>query len=252
MDNYGIVLKRIGRNIRYFRKKKNLLQRELAEKIPTAQSNISDYEQGIKCHMNMLLKIAEILDVSLEKLMFFEEPIQNKSSIFPISKFIDSTYYCYYATENVVQSFQLNINDVIDKYHAEIEIRFNNDSNPQYGTLTLDNKFAIVNVHNFEKNKNYFISFNYHHDSDQKQYWGGIALLQLVNHIHNSPCVQLCAISKHKIVLEKHEYLKDEFLDIEKMIVNTSNPVSIIEINTSIDEKYFKWLTQNTNLKIIY
>ena len=250
MENFDILTQKIAKNIKYFRKKKKLFQYELADKIPTSQSNISAYEKGKKCNLNMLIQIADALDVSLEKLMFFEEKTQKELVTFPISKFTDSIYYCYYVVENVVQSFQLKVNDVIDKYNAEIEISFNDDSNPKYGTLTLDNKFAIVNVHDFEKNKNYFISFNYHHDSEQKLYFGGIALLQLVNHIHNSPCVQLCAISKEKITFEKYEYLKSEFLDIKDTVVNTSKPVVILEIDTSVDEKYFKWLTQINNIEI--
>lgn len=70
ISKYGNIYKRIGKNIRLYRKKAGLTQQELADKIPKLdRAKISDMENGKEDFMfSKLLDIADGLNVDVEKL----------------------------------------------------------------------------------------------------------------------------------------------------------------------------------------
>ncbi len=245
MDNFETFAKKIGQNIKYFRKDKKVSQKDLATRVLTTQSNISDYENGKKLNLTVLFDIAKELDVSIEELLFSENLSESNLIEFPISKFMNKTYYCYYLTEMQIQCLRLKVYHALDKYHAKVKIKFYDDSDWKEGILTLDNKFAIVGVQIFPKNKFYVLTFNYHHDSNSRKYIGGIALLHSVNHIYASPYVQLCAISSNEISMKKQDYLKSNFLDAKKVCFDASNSVFMFKIDSAKDEDYYWWLIKN-------
>lgn len=56
------------------RKKKNLKQSELAEKLNSTQQLISEYENGLRTpSLDRLIEIAQILDVTLDELVEFKK-----------------------------------------------------------------------------------------------------------------------------------------------------------------------------------
>lgn len=245
MDNFIEFSSKISNNIKYFRKKNKLSQEELAEKIGTTQSNISDYEQGRKNNLKMLFEISKALDVSIEELLFFQTPNKSKKN-FPISKFINRTYFGYYVNEKKVQSFELKIYKLINNYKAIAKIRFSSAGNWSEGIIELDNKFAIIKIGCFEKNKHFIISFNYYHDSNNDRYVGGLTLLQTIDSVANSPCMQICALSSNAIGSNKHRELI-KFLDMQTYGLKTSWAVFNIEVPITLDKKYYNWLVENVN-----
>ena len=245
MENYKELSLRISNNIRFFRKNNKLSQEQLAEKINTTQSNISDYEQGRKNNLKMLFEISEALGISIEELLCFNAKNNYKDS-FPISKFINRTYFCYYVNENRIQSFELKIYNARNNYQAIAKIRFFGRETWTEGIIELDNKFAIISIRFFEKNKHFILSLNYYHDSNNDRYIGGIALLQSVDSATNSPCMQLCALSSNAIGNNKHRELK-KFLEIEKYCLKSSWSIFNIEISAQIEKDYYKWLIENVN-----
>lgn len=72
-DQYANYL---GSNLRQFRLRRGLSQAEIAEKIPVTVTYYSDIERGRKLPaINILLSLADILDVSLDELFFKDLPI---------------------------------------------------------------------------------------------------------------------------------------------------------------------------------
>ena len=64
----------IGNNIKYFRKESGMTQDELAEELNVTRQALSNWERGkTEPDIETLTKIAEILDVSGEELIYGEE-----------------------------------------------------------------------------------------------------------------------------------------------------------------------------------
>ena len=64
----------IGNNIKYFRKESGMTQDELAEELNVTRQALSNWERGkTEPDIETLTKIAEILDVSVEELIYGEE-----------------------------------------------------------------------------------------------------------------------------------------------------------------------------------
>lgn len=59
----------LGTNIAYYRKKGEMTQRELAEKLGICTQSVSKWEQHISCPDIMLLpKLADIFNITIEEL----------------------------------------------------------------------------------------------------------------------------------------------------------------------------------------
>jgi transcriptional regulator with XRE-family HTH domain len=73
MSRKGVVFLFIF-NLKEVRKKKNMKQSDLANRLNTAQQVISDYEVGKKTpSLERLVELAQILDVSLDELIEFKK-----------------------------------------------------------------------------------------------------------------------------------------------------------------------------------
>lgn len=65
----------IGKNIKYFRVKKNLTQDALAERLFVTRQTVSNYETGkSRPDVDMLIKISEALQADLQQLIYGPEP----------------------------------------------------------------------------------------------------------------------------------------------------------------------------------
>lgn len=70
----------LGRRLRALRRLKRLTQQDLAEEIGVSVSMLSNIERGNKYpRVDLIKKIAKVLDVPLEDLFVLPEPIQKHS-----------------------------------------------------------------------------------------------------------------------------------------------------------------------------
>lgn len=74
--------KAIGNRIRTYRKQKNFSQEKLAEKINISTTHMSHIETGTtKLSLPVLVKIAEVLDISTDIFLFGEQHSKNPNSL---------------------------------------------------------------------------------------------------------------------------------------------------------------------------
>ena len=72
----------IGNNIKYFRKESGMTQDELAEELNVTRQALSNWERGkTEPDIETLTKIAEILDVSVEELIYGEEREEEHNTV---------------------------------------------------------------------------------------------------------------------------------------------------------------------------
>lgn len=61
----------VGKNIKFFREKKNITQSELADKLSVTRQAVSNWENGkTEPDIEMLNKIASVLEISIEELIY--------------------------------------------------------------------------------------------------------------------------------------------------------------------------------------
>jgi len=61
----------VGKNIKFFREKKNITQSELADKLCVTRQAVSNWENGkTEPDIEMLNKIASVLEISIEELIY--------------------------------------------------------------------------------------------------------------------------------------------------------------------------------------
>lgn len=116
----------IGTNIKKYRKEKGLTQRELADKLNIATNSLSRYEIGERRPpIDMIEKIAEILNVTPIQLMYDEE-VENalNQSAEILSNFNpnDSSTFTEVSFEDEVQRQEMYLKelreDTINKYDS--------------------------------------------------------------------------------------------------------------------------------------
>lgn len=81
MHDYSEAYKYIGLNIAYYRKIKNITQLELADKVNISRTHISNIEapnMSVAPSLELLLSIADILEIPAYKLLYF--PIDEKQA----------------------------------------------------------------------------------------------------------------------------------------------------------------------------
>ncbi len=67
---HNINMNKFAERVRELRMEKGLSRKELAEKLGTLQRNISYWELGQReCGFDMLIKISDVLDVSVDYLL---------------------------------------------------------------------------------------------------------------------------------------------------------------------------------------
>jgi transcriptional regulator with XRE-family HTH domain len=71
---WSLVLADLGRYLREIRKQRRLTQQQLAELLDVQQRVISRWETGVaKPHLNHIVQLAKVLEVSLDRLVFGEQ-----------------------------------------------------------------------------------------------------------------------------------------------------------------------------------
>jgi len=71
----------LGKNLREIRKDRRLTQQQLAELLDVQQRVVSRWETGVaKPHLNHIVHLAKVLEVSLDRLVFADEGGQTESS----------------------------------------------------------------------------------------------------------------------------------------------------------------------------
>lgn len=71
---WSLVLADLGRNLREIRKQRQLTQQQLAELLDVQQRVISRWETGVaKPHLNHIVHLAKVLEVSLDRLVFGDD-----------------------------------------------------------------------------------------------------------------------------------------------------------------------------------
>ena len=61
----------VGKNIKFFREKKDITQSELADKLCVTRQAVSNWENGkTEPDIEMLNKIASVLEISIEELIY--------------------------------------------------------------------------------------------------------------------------------------------------------------------------------------
>lgn len=244
MENFEAICKRISNNIKYYRKVNHITQSKLSELTGISQSTISDYENEKKMSLSVLFQISKALNISINELLFSDELSIKNSISFPVSKFINQTYFCYYIKNSSVKHFKMKIFNYKSPHNANIKIKFANLKIWLTGELYLDDKLAVVIMKIPEKNKHYILTFNYFHDSANEKYLGGVALFQTINAENNSPQIQFCVISNKELDDEKLLNLKYMFLNLESGCDNSKSFCGP-EVKENLDEKFFYWINDN-------
>lgn len=76
----------IGKNIKTLRTKKNMTQDELAEKLFVTRQTVSNYETGrSRPDVDMLAKIAEVLETDANTVLYGASPAPDKSSVIALA-----------------------------------------------------------------------------------------------------------------------------------------------------------------------
>ena len=70
---WSLILADFGKNLRQVRKERRLTQQQLAELLDVQQRVVSRWETGVaKPHLNHIVQLAKVLEVSLDRLVFGE------------------------------------------------------------------------------------------------------------------------------------------------------------------------------------
>jgi len=71
---WSLILAELGENLRQIRKERRLTQQQLAELLDVQQRVVSRWETGVaKPHLNHIVQLAKVLEVSLDRLVFGED-----------------------------------------------------------------------------------------------------------------------------------------------------------------------------------
>ena len=87
-----------GEKIRDYRIDKDLSQKQMSELIPMNQSNYSKIERGLQePNLYQLKKIAEILDISVDKLLGITRPNVTREKLENLEKDLNKIYKKYFS-----------------------------------------------------------------------------------------------------------------------------------------------------------
>lgn len=82
-----------GDRLRRFREEKDITQKQMAEQIPMNQSNYSKIERNTQQpSLDQLIRIVEILDITLDELLGIDSSIYLKRKVKEIEKDIELIY----------------------------------------------------------------------------------------------------------------------------------------------------------------
>lgn len=82
-----------GDRLRRFRENKDITQQQMAERIPMNQSNYSKIERNVQQpSLDQLIRIVEILEISLDELLGIDPSIYLKQKVKEIERNIEDVY----------------------------------------------------------------------------------------------------------------------------------------------------------------
>lgn len=267
------LYERVGNNISYLRKKRDLTQEKLADNLNIhSQSLISQYERAKK--QLTLEKIAEFclfFDVSLSDMLFSDLKDEAKkdeqidfvveSIIGPIKKCANRTYYGYYLKEQnngkssfqtELANFEIDILNATSSHEAPVKLYLYGRDKPYInGTIHMDETYAYIVCHDWEKDWFWHLTFYYHRKRQGLRYQGGMAMLQTLDY-HLLPICQLCIVSinaisaKHRVDLQNK--LKVDAKAKGKLSNREFSSSAILRLTKEKDKDLFMWLTDKVKI----
>lgn len=267
---------RIGKNIAFLRKQRNLNQDTLGSEMHISQSTISQYETGKKkLSIETLIKFGAFFNVPLQELMFenFENADENdvydynsKRELAPIKKCANHTYYCYYIKEKYdrqkglikqISCVEIRIFSPETANSANASLKFAEKDNNCPASLHIDGKYAYIVSHEFSRDFFFHLTFCYYRDASRVSYAGGIGLMQKLDS-NMLPISQYCIISLNAIS-EKKWYKLIPLLEIKddpNFQLNGGNlskckfsSSTVIRLTSDLDKVVFEWLQKNIRIK---
>lgn len=265
---------RIGRNISYFRRKSELTQTQLADKLFTTQSAISNYEYGKKLNIDIVIQISKFFEISLQEFMFRDfqkeenakknEDTNSESAVSgPISKCADRTYFCYYIKEQNngsskyttrIYTIEIKVLSPETQHSAKVSITFLEKPEKSYeGRIVMDESYAYVQFHDLRRDLYMMLTFFYYRKSVELRYKGGLGMLQKLDQ-HSLPICQFCVISVNEIAAKKQDGL-EKFLKIDvnqnkgtRLSTWRFSSSAVLRLTKSKDNEVFKWLQDNIGI----
>lgn len=267
------IYKIVGNNISYLRKKRNLTQEELACSLNIhSQSLISQYERAKKqLTLEKITDFCQFFDVSLSKMLFSDLSGEEKNNnqidatseitSGPIKKCANRTYYGYYLKEQNggksnflvgLANFEIDILNATSSHEAPVELYLDGRDKPCInGTIHMDETYAYIMCHDWEKDWFWHLTFYYHRKRQSLHYQGGMAMLQTLDY-HLLPICQLCIISinaisaKHRISLQ--DKLKIDAKAKGKLSSRELSSSAILRLTKEKDRNIYMWLTENVKI----
>lgn len=260
----GDFYKRIGHNISFLCKERGIKQAALAMDLGVSQATISQYESATRIPpIERLFAIADYFKVPIQDIMFsdFESerakgyPESGAIGVTdPIMNCCKSTFYIYFLKEDAqsqhttITSFILRIDKPESSHSASATISFLGDKVLHPAQLTMDESYAYVDMHNYNRDFFMHLIFYYYRNKKSLSYNGGLGMLQLLD-FKNNPITQFCVISRNQIAHDKKDDLR-RFLKIEHVSNQPNNKQtlssdSIIRLTKSKDAALFDWLKRN-------
>ena len=274
-QNLHALYVKLGANIAYLRKERNLTQEELATALNVhSQSLISQYEHARKAlSLERIADFCSYFNVSLEEMLFkdfsgFESrKTENTDSQIttPIQKCSGRTYYCYYLKEQNKGKFQFTTqiarfeiavlqSELSHQAPVKLVISSEKKHNEIDGLLRMDESYAYISCH--DESTDFFLglTFFYHRQRRKSEkYAGGMALLQTLDY-HILPVSQLCIVSSNAISSKRYPELK-KFLEIDTNPNRNINPSkhvfsskAILRLTKEKDSLVVDWPKQNINI----
>ena len=274
-QNLHALYVRLGVNIAYLRKERNLTQEELATALNVhSQSLISQYEHARKAlSLERIADFCSYFNVSLEEMLFkdfsgFESrKTENTDSQIttPIQKCSGRTYYCYYLKEQNKGKFQFTTqiarfeiavlqSELSHQAPVKLVISSEKKHNEIDGLLRMDESYAYISCH--DESTDFFLGltfFFFFLRLKSEKYAGGMAFLQTLDY-HILPFSLLCIVSSNAISSKRYPELK-KFLEIDTNPNRNINPSkhvfsskAILRLTKEKDSLVFDWLKQNINI----
>lgn len=269
------VYKRVGANISYLRKQRNLTQESLAAELNiSSQALISQYENARKAlTLEKIMEFCAYFDVPLEKILLsdlyvdaHEKQAEESSTKIPpeapIQKCTGRTYYAYYLKEqnkgstdfvSQVFCFRMEVFAATSTHEAPAKLAVSND-NFIAGTLWMDESYAYATFHEPGKDLFWGLTFFYHRQRDRKKYAGGMALLQTTDY-HILPISQYCILSSNSISVKHNSELK-KLLQIDlnanknaKLSNRSFSSDALLRLTKGKDTAVFEWLKKNVHIE---
>lgn len=269
------IYERVGNNISFLRKKRGFTQDELASEMCIhSQSLVSQYENAKKAMtLEKIKEFCDFFEVSLSDMLFTDfsntkdnEQIENQSlyNSGPISKCANRTYYGYYIKEQnngdadfstEIASFEIDVLSATSQHNAPVRIFLNGRDQTCYnGMIYMDESYAYVVCHDWEKDWFWQLTFYYHRKRQSPRYLGGMAMLQTLD-FHLLPTSRLCILSINAIA-SRHNADLQKMLKVDpmpkaktKLSYRELSSFAVLRLTKEKDRHVFLWLQDKVKVR---